>query len=380
MASRPKRILPLPKVKATSRASATKPRASAKKSSMKPRARGRTFKNTEEEDEDEDDNEDKLDDIVDVEEEEEEDMGTHITNQFMMILAIETAKLLETEEAQKELKKIVWQINEANTDKGFSDVASLYCEQAWLVLRDQHLQLRDITMTAVGPDINCTFTIDDEIISKKKIELKSSKSREILGSTSSKLNVNQPVIWCLRYVDTRIPCEIRCGQYHTAMSKSDFLRFQDRTPRVPIEFDQLPLLSSYDSSQIPYSEESNTGWIKKFALSALNRLESPSYKSWQEKLIRDILLETLDHVTTEEQLETLKESLRMGKGTGFGKKIISATSVLDSIAADAASVDGLSSVVRFCEWKFAVGKQKGELCGKPTALGSTLCNKHKIKR
>ena len=82
------------------------------------------------------------------------------------------------------------------------------------------------------PDINCIF--DGDIQVTHKIELKSSKTNVMPGSTIGKLDINQPLIFC-----NRTTYEVQCGQYHTAMGDSDIDLFQDRTPRPSLNFTKL---------------------------------------------------------------------------------------------------------------------------------------------
>jgi len=49
------------------------------------------------------------------------------------------------------------------------------------------------------------------------------------GSTIKKLDINQPLIYCLRPSSEEDKYIIKCSQYHTAMGDSKFDLFQDRT-------------------------------------------------------------------------------------------------------------------------------------------------------
>ena len=118
-------------------------------------------------------------------------------------------------------------------------------------------------MTASIPDINCIFSKNGKTIKvqKNKIELKSSKSHVMPGSTIGKLDINQPLIYCYRPINADALYEIRYGQYHTAMGESDIDLFQDRTPRPQLNFTKL-----FPSSQIDviYSNKKKDAWISHY--------------------------------------------------------------------------------------------------------------------
>ena len=151
---------------------------------------------------------------------------------YKLLLEISAKTTSKLSEKQEQLQQCKWTDGESNTDTDFSELACKCAEDAWVSIKP-HYQLNMITMTASIPDINCVFSKNGKTIKvlKNKIELKSSKSNVMPGSTIGKLDINQPLIYCYRPKNADTPYEIRYGQYHTAMGESDIDLFQDRTPR-----------------------------------------------------------------------------------------------------------------------------------------------------
>jgi hypothetical protein len=181
--------------------------------------------------------------------------------------------------------------------------------EAWICVKQRYSQLIMITMTASIPDINLVFSKNGKIIKvpKNKIELKSSKSHVMPGSTIGKLDINQPLIYCCRPKNADTPYEIRYGQYHTAMGESDIDLFQDRTPRPQLNFTKL-----FPSSQmeIIYSNKKKDAWISHYGKCAVNRLNHNVSYSWQDSLTKSILYEALQNIETMEDLIKLRELVR----------------------------------------------------------------------
>ena len=50
----------------------------------------------------------------------------------------------------------------------------------------------------------------------------------MIGSTIRKLDINQPLIYCLRPNNTEGIYKIRYSQYHSAMGESDLDTFQNQ--------------------------------------------------------------------------------------------------------------------------------------------------------
>lgn len=217
-----------------------------------------------------------------------------------------TSKLSEK---QEQLQQCKWTDGESNTDTDFSELACRCAQEAWIEITHHYPVLNQITMTASIPDINCVFSKNGKNIQvpKNKIELKSSKSHIMPGSTIGKLDINQPLIYCRRPKNDDFPYEIRYGQYHTAMGESDIDLFQDRTPRPPLNFTKL-----FPSSkmEVIYSNKKKDTWILHYATCAVNRLNHNVSYSWQDSLTKSILYEALKNIETMEDLIKLRESVR----------------------------------------------------------------------
>jgi hypothetical protein len=229
-------------------------------------------------------------------------------NQFnckiLLEIASETTNKLN--ENQHKLHQCKWTDGESNTDTDFSELACKCAEEAWIAVKQQHPLLSMITMTAFIPDIICSFSKNGNSIKvlKNKIELKSSKSYVMPGSTIGKLDINQPLIYCYRSKNESDPYKIRYGQYHTAMGETEIDLFQDRTPRPLLNFTKLI------QSEVIYSDKHKDEWILHYGKCAVNRIKQPVSYSWQDTLTRYILYEALKNIETIEDLHTLRESVR----------------------------------------------------------------------
>lgn len=159
-----------------------------------------------------------------------------ITKTIIYELGIETTKKLNNR--QDKLKSIIWNNCEANLDTEYYELACECCIISWKTIITKYPEYSKIWITCIKPDINITFTYSDGIKVKDKIELKSSKSKKMLGSTIKKLDINQTLIYCLRPSNVSDPYKLRCSQYYSAMGESDIDLFQDRTPRHFINFDK----------------------------------------------------------------------------------------------------------------------------------------------
>jgi len=138
-----------------------------------------------------------------------------ITNEIVYSLCIKTTQLLK--ETQDKLQKITWTNGEANLDTEYSQLACNCCSNAWDITKQIYPEYSKISIVCNPPDINITFIYLDGSRVNKKIELKSSKSLKMPGSTIKKLDVNQPLIYCVRPQDINGEYRIRCSQYHNAM-------------------------------------------------------------------------------------------------------------------------------------------------------------------
>jgi hypothetical protein len=231
-----------------------------------------------------------------------------LNDKLLLEIAAETTRKLS--EKQEQLQQCKWTDGESNTDTDFSELACKCAEEAWICIKKDYPLFNMITMTASIPDINCVFSKNGKTIEglKNKIELKSSKSHVMPGSTIGKLDINQPLIYCYRPKNADTPYEIRYGQYHTAMGESDIDLFQDRTPRPQLNFTKL-----FPSSQMEpiYSNKKKDAWISHYGKCAVNRLHQKNVTySWQDTLTKSILYEALQNIETMEDVITLRETVR----------------------------------------------------------------------
>lgn len=233
-------------------------------------------------------------------------LETIITGDILLELTRETVKILETK--QQELLSIRWTDGEANTDMGFSTLASNCCEAAWQSISKTHGFL-DINIQASAPDINIVFTDSSGLSIRRKIELKSSKGNSMPGSTiGQELDINQPLIYCKRpRANQKNPIFEFCySQYHSAMLYSDTERFQDRNPRPGLDIRKM----SSSDKVIQYQVKERDAYISRYAVCALNRLD-PMFRaqhSWQDDLTQNIINEFLRR-TPIEDLIRMKNAL-----------------------------------------------------------------------
>lgn len=216
-------------------------------------------------------------------------------------LAIETTRILNTK--QKELQLIKWSEGEANIDIEFSKLGCICCKLAWEKIKNNN-NINDVKIECSIPDINLIFKDKYNKILKSKIELKSSKekNKRILGSTIGKLDINQPLIYCLR--PNKIDGEyiVRCSQYFNAMGKSETELFQDRTPRPYINFNKMKTPNEYKKVE-------KNDWIKHYSKCALKRIENNKKNSWQDYLVnnmKDMIIEKFIKTTSIEDFIKLK--------------------------------------------------------------------------
>jgi hypothetical protein len=204
-------------------------------------------------------------------------------------------------------------------DTDYSNLASKCAEESWIIITQNNPSLENIKLTAHAPDITCKFhRPNSQVISTRKIELKSSTGSRMPGSTISSLDINQPIIYCKRPQKGSIIYEIRYGLYHDALAKknSDTELFQDRTPRPSIHFDNLPSVD--DESRTEYVNKEKEAWIPYYAKCALNRMKlcgdehtQGRWKdSWQDDLTKYIIYYAISDITSMEELVALRESVR----------------------------------------------------------------------
>jgi hypothetical protein len=221
---------------------------------------------------------------------------------LLLEIAAETTSILSGK--QEHLQQCKWTDGESNTDTEFSELACKCAEEAWICIKQRYPLLNMITMTASIPDINCVFSKNGKTIKdlKTKIELKSSKSHVMPGSTIGKLDINQPLIYCYRPKNADTPYEIRYGQYHTAMGESDTDLFQDRTPRPQLNFTKL---SRSSQMEVIYSNKEKDAWISHYAKCAVTRLTSNVSYSWQDTFTKNVFHESLQALPNNEPLQNI---------------------------------------------------------------------------
>ena len=199
-----------------------------------------------------------------------------------MPLAQKTAQILVTK--KDALKNIKWTDGESNTDSGFSTLACESCKEAWEHIKDVFPEYKDLYLKLETPDINISFSKGSEIITKGKIELKSSKGKGVIpGSTIGSLDINEPVIFCLRN-ESGETFDFRYHQYHSCIGETDRDMFQDRTPRPRVNFHKMMDIAR----SVEYNQKETGDWVEHYAKCALVRIKTQS-KSWQDDLVTKIV-------------------------------------------------------------------------------------------
>lgn len=212
-----------------------------------------------------------------------------IINIIVYDIAVLTAKKLFSK--QNELSIIKWTDGESNLDSEYSTLACACSIEAWNDISCKYKLSNLLNVEFNSPDINVNFIFNTNTI-KKKIELKSSKKTSFPGSTIKNLDINQPLIYCLRPKKDNEKYKIRCSQYHCAMGDSDVELFQDRTPRPTINF--LKMNDVDDVHSFKYVDK--ISWIDHYSTCALNRLtcQKELVYSWQDTLIKKIKDQIID--------------------------------------------------------------------------------------
>jgi hypothetical protein len=231
-----------------------------------------------------------------------------IREKIIYELCIETTKILNNSQAQ--LRNIKWTDGEANIDTEYSELACNCCRTAWELMKTKYPIYKTDEIICKIPDINI------EIFNQKyKIELKSSKSKKMTGSTIKKLDINQPLIYCLRPSDMSNNenglYQLRCSQYHVAMGESNIDLFQDRTPRPFINFEKMNEVDNI----IPYEEKDKNIWVEHYAKCALNRIVDKSCQnSWQDDMVKIMKQKIIDEYiinTSREQFHNDKVKMQL---------------------------------------------------------------------
>jgi hypothetical protein len=135
-----------------------------------------------------------------------------------------------------------------------------------------------------------------------KIELRSSKNTRMLGSTINKLDINQPLIYCLRPKDNSGYYELRCSQYHNSMGKSDLDLFQDRTPRPYINFNKMKKTNEI----LTFEYKDKKCWVEHYAYCALNRIKKKCKSSWQDDMISVLKKNIINDYLKNTNIEQIK--------------------------------------------------------------------------
>lgn len=223
-----------------------------------------------------------------------------ISDKIVYKLAIVTANTLN--QYQEKLRNIKWTDGEANLDYEFSQLACKCCIDSWNMLKNgnKSKKYKNIQIECSAPDINIIFIMEDKTLIYKKIELKSSTKNIIPGSTIKNLNINQPLIFCLRPPCKDKPYQIRYSQYHQAMGTSGFETFQDRTPRPKINFNNMNCI---DSNYPDYEEKIKFNWTKHYSDCAINRINNNINSSWQDELVRNIQKDTYNKFIRDTSVE-----------------------------------------------------------------------------
>ena len=226
-----------------------------------------------------------------------------------MLLTRLTAEILLSK--PEELRKIQWNVGEANTDKEFSILACRCCEQAWVSVKEVYPEYSGLTIVCKSPDVTATFRKDDKNLAKGKIELKSGKDKIIPGSAIRSLDVNQPVIYCLRNESGTI-FHIRYGQYHQFIRITETAACQDRSPRPHVNFDMLTDVNT----PLSYVRKEKIDWIPHYAKAALNRAKSAEFTSWQDDMIRVAIQEVIKNFVKQTSVEEFAR-LKSESGSSF---------------------------------------------------------------
>jgi len=217
-------------------------------------------------------------------------------------LCVETARLLQNE--QEKLQQITWSSGESNLDTEYSSLACSCCTNAWNTIKEKHVNYTNVNISCSIPDINIMFTFPDGSHISKKIELKSSKNIKMPGSTIKKLDINQPLIYCLRPQKENGGYKIRYSQYYNAIGETNFDLFQDRTPRPVINFDKM---NDIETNNTSFQYKEKDAWIQHYADCAIYRINNPCQYSWQDDLVKVIKKKIIEDYLKNNTIEQIKE-------------------------------------------------------------------------
>ena len=212
-----------------------------------------------------------------------------------MPLTQRTAQIIHN--TLSDLQQIKWTDGEANTDSGFSRLACVKCQEAWEEIKESFPEHKDLSVVCKSPDINVIFSRESTIVASGKIELKSGKGKGLIpGSTIGGLDINEPVIFCLRN-ESESTFAIRYSQYHNCIGESNTDMFQDRTPRPHVNFSKMAEVST----AVEYIHKEKSDWVEHYAKCALFRTKAKKpYKSWQDNMTEKLLELFIKETSVEE--------------------------------------------------------------------------------
>lgn len=231
-------------------------------------------------------------------------MELTIFHTICMPLTQRTAQILDTK--KDELRNIQWTDGESNTDSGFSKLGCLCCEEAWNDIKEKFPEYNDLSLRFQIPDINISILKESVIIASGKIELKSGKGKGCIpGSTIGNLNINEPVIFCLRNEsESESLFTFRYSQYYNCIGETNTDMFQDRTPRPHVNFKNMIDISI----PIEYIHKEKSDWVEHYASCALLRTKvKKPYKSWQDYLTDKIIELFIKETSIEEFIRRKSE-------------------------------------------------------------------------
>ena len=235
-------------------------------------------------------------------------ISNRLTPSIIYELAQETTCRLRN--AQEKLKLCRWKDGESNLDTHYSTLACKCCEDSWDIMKRKYPEHINTTITCEKPDINIIVRYSDDTTSNHKIELKSSKSTVMCGSTIGTLDENQPLIYCLRPSTESEPYLVRCSLYHMSMVKTETDLFQDRTPRPRIDFYKM------GEKAVPFQEKEKEDWLSHVTECALHRVEPDVVcrSSWQDSFIAKIKKKVIDMFIRNTSVEEFAQLKREGRG------------------------------------------------------------------
>ena len=249
-----------------------------------------------------------------------------LIGQTMLTLAQNVTYRLNRE--QYNLRKIIWTNGESNLDTEYSKITCRIAEEEWKKICTEIPFFGNVVMEAKHPDVTCTFRIDssdDMICLPQKIELKSSMKSSIPGSTSRSLEVDIPIIYCLRPDPKRKVLsdlnsfQFVCGQYIDSMFEStQYDIFQDRSPRPRISVKSLQKVCRQEFTEATFPFDDYILHLAKCSMRRIHILHRKQVKtSWQDNLVENILKLSL-HMFSEKISIKITENT---EGSDFIEKV-----------------------------------------------------------